>query len=273
MKLGFVGVGKHAQRMRDAFVACGAEVVAYDRLSGEPAVGFGERVSVLDMPTTVDAIVACSTPIQNEFVATYATARGKRSVISKPLTWKAPAGHAAIVMVDLWRLYSPAWQALKADVSTKKIKSVDITFMGNGPFRETHNGALDYGPHAFAFALDLLGNLDDAKKVWRGNGNIWSWVSGDDRRAKLVFGNGADSPRMRVVVETEDGSRRTWHEEGPFQRFDEDDGNSMSHARYLALHNFCRAFLNGEPSDTLRISCEAMRHLAPLAETNGPPNP
>ncbi len=38
----------------------------------------------------------------------------------------------------------------------------------------------------------------------------------------------------------------------------------IEHLRGYALRNFCRAFLAGEPSDTLRISCEAMRVLMPL---------
>ncbi len=134
--------------------------------------------------------------------------------------------------------------------------------------RSTHSGLLDYGPHALAFLLDL-GLRPEL--TW-GSRVLGQWKAISPVRPfpiDIVTGNGFHAPRMvvRVEIAGDDGARSfSWAEEGEEQVYRSDlcGGAPMrAHRRDLALRNFCRAFLAGEPSDTLRISCEAMRLLLP----------
>lgn len=258
MRLGFVGVGRHAQKMAAAFRECGAEIVAYCRKSLEPAEGFGPRKNiewVLDFHNC-DAIVCCAPPDVGTGLAIDAEIYQQDLCISKPFPmvermWQAEHMSHQLV-IDLWRLYSPAWQALKADLQGKIIKSIHVGFYGNGPVRKTHSGLLDYGPHALAFALDI-GLSPELTWINPGEGR-WEASSGP---VIIQTGNGFDVPRSRVRVELSDGAVLTWEEHEGRHRY----GNVIEHSASLALKSFCRAFMAGEPSDTLRISCEAMRLL------------
>ncbi len=288
MRLGFVGVGKHATKMAAAFRECGAEVVAHWRNykvgGGFAIVGseWGRAVPWAEQITdgSIDALIICAPPEVTTEVALACAKAGKRCVATKPLMWRlAPAEHGyrnnavypESFYVDLWRLYSPAWQAMKTELRGKQIQSVHVDFYGNGPVR-SFSGLLDYGPHALAFVADLLGNCEglewtelDSKN---GTGSLWGASSNN---CSLVTGDGADGPRTSVQVVCDDGNYDTilW-EESRDHTYDIQQVYSLtgemlaSNSRSLALRNFCRAFLAGEPSDTLRISCEAMRVLMPL---------
>ncbi len=267
MRLGFVGVGRHAQRMAAAFRECGAEIVAHYRKSLEPAEGFGPRKSIewmLDFHHC-DGVVCCAPPDVATKLAIDSEIYQQALCVSKPFpmrdrVWQAEhMSHP--LYVDLWRLYSPAWLALKADLRGKTITSVHVDFYGNGPVRATHSGLLDYGVHALAFVLDL-GLRPEFRWEYRAEGispregeRFWFGVD-DGRNIHVATGNEAHEPRSVVLVEAE-GREYRWLEDDGVQLYE----GMIWHKRDLALRNFCRAFLAGEPSDTLRISCEAMRLL------------
>jgi len=292
-RLGFVGIGRHATRLRDAFLSCGARVEAYDRkdalnVNVEPA--WGKRVPWHAMvwggydglTPMCDAVVCCAPPDVTAEVAEQCARSGKRLLATKPLLvdWDTSQPLGAVedrsIYVDLWRLYSPAWLALKAELRGKTIRSVHVDFYGNGPVRSTHSGLLDYGPHALAFVLDLglrpelvwrQGEID----THRGKRIQW-FATGRSGGVEVSVstGNGWQKPVMHVRIMATDGSASYWLEDDKGKQSyltREPDGVSGSSAlvlgcdRDLALRNFCRAFLAGEPSDTLRISCEAMRML------------
>lgn len=277
MRLGFVGVGRHAQRMAAAFRECGAEIVAFDRLGEGTAEGFGVRKSTERMlrSANVDAIVCCATPEVNQAIATACEPYQKPCCISKPFPlverlWQAEhMSHP--LYVDLWRLYSPAWLALKATVNGRKITDIAINFCGSGPVRASHSGLLDYGPHALAFLLDLgiAGSLEWklTSRAPNAVGDLWRAMGTGDVSAIIYTGNRVDSVNipppnaMEVFVETDDGGQYRWRELESQHVFESGGSVHMQHWRDLALHGFCRAFLAGAPSDTLRISCEAMRLL------------
>jgi predicted dehydrogenase len=278
MKLGFVGVGPHAQRMAAAFRACGAEVMAHDR-SGRRSPGFetllingipfGAREpwrSMVENPA-IDAVICCAPPEVAGQIAAECIMAKKTCCATKPLMWTDASADAdkPQLYVDLWRLYSPAWLALKADIRGRTIRSVDVEFFGNGPVRSTHSGLLDYGPHALAFLLDLGFSPE---LTWRrvefgtlSNGPNAQWF-GSGEGVTVETGNGFAHSSMRVWVQTTDGGDYRWSESGADHLYETAGGAQlMQHWRDLALHGFCRAFMAGEPSDTLRISCEAMRLL------------
>jgi hypothetical protein len=66
---------------------------------------------------------------------------------------------------------------------------------------------------------------------------------------------------MSVTIWLDDDLAMTWDETASVHTYRRAGRAQLSCNRDLALRNFCRAFLAGEPSDTLRISCEAMRML------------
>lgn len=280
MRLGFVGVGKHARRLAEAFSECGGAVVAHDRERPSEGIldGFGRRMPWREMITApdVDAIVCCAPPAVTAEVAE-AGALGKRMVLTKPLCVDLLVNPAATyvdlsrtVHVDLWRLYSPAWLALKADLDGKELRSVSVSFCGDGPVRATHSGLLDYGPHALAFLLDL--GLKP-ELMWQPSQQPGQWIAtgrAGFAEVHVRTGNAWAQPDMCVQVSTADGSRAMWLEAGNWQEYHVSAERPMvGNHRDLALRSFCRAFLAGEPSATLRISCEAMRILSAV-DRSGP---
>jgi predicted dehydrogenase len=277
VRLGFVGVGKHAQRMAAAFRACGAEIVTHARQSMlmhhalPGADGFGVRMSWESMvrSSEIDAVICCTPPEVTLAVALACIKTRRRFCASKPLIADRRMYYAepsSRYYVDLWRLYSPAWLALKADIRGRTIRSVDVEFFGNGPVRSTHSGLLDYGTHALAFLLDL-GLRPEL--TWRrvefgtlSNGPNAQWFGSGDG-ITVETGNGFAHSSMQVWIQTTDGGDYRWFEEGVDHCYEIADGAQLMRCwRDLALYGFCRAFMAGEPSDTLRISCEAMRLLA-----------
>jgi len=303
-RIGAVGVGPWSQKLATAFRECGAEIVAFDR-KGAPnerganeirlADGFGEfrRWQEQLSDGKIDALIICAPPDVTTEVALECAKAGKRCVATKPLMWtEVPAhtywnvqdpddGLSRSLYVDLWRLYSPAWLAMKEELRGKKIDRIDVAFCGNGPFR-SFNGALDYGPHALAFVFDLLGTTDvcglepvelepeDEKR----QGKLYSVtmrVGGVPIEMKI--GNGADEPERSVYVYTGEATVRKRANE---YRFDEPANghpgekndrflcrgfDELQHHKDLALRRFCRAFMAGDRSRTLEYSIAGQRVL------------
>jgi len=231
------------------------------------------------LSTNIDALIICAPPEVTTEVALACAKAGKRCVATKPLTVTQPpdnfSGHRQCVYVDLWRIYSPAWQALKAEIKGKKIERVSVEFYGNGPQR-SFSGLLDYAPHALAFVGDLLGHMpqltfrEGPPGQWRGEADIPMAGSVSNRvtTVRVETGNGFSESQMSVRVKLDSGLRYQWREST-------DDGahlflvGGQNHPtlecdRSLALRSFCRAFLAGEPSDTLWLSCDAMKVLMPM---------
>lgn len=265
MRLGFVGVGKHAQKMAAAFRECGAEIVAFDRygLSLDDLPGFGKPMSWREMVTSpdIDAIVVCAPPGVTAEVASVCLDAAKPCCATKPLIWDrfpehvcdSPTDIARGIHVDLWRLSSPAWLALKADLQGREIRSVHVDFYGNGPMRSTHDGFDDYAPWALAFLLDL-GIRPEL--TWSASPGFSRWkASGAAPEIQLQTGSGFTHPRMRVRV----NDSLEWLETDSTQGYFRADQPMVQCHRDVALRAFVRAFMAGEPSDTLRISCEASR--------------
>lgn len=226
--------------MRQAFERAGASVVACDRESSDFAHGWPERMSRQRQleSDSIDAVVACATPEVSLAVAERAAELGKRVCVTKPLRWRRP-DYPANVWVDLWRLYSPSWQRIRALPG-----QLEIAACGYGPRRETHSGLEDYGPHALAFALDArpeLAGWEHSEAV----GYHTFAASG----VQVVCGAGA--PHWTEM------QRREWSIKlnGEIVWRDALERNA-------ALENFVDAFLRGDEHRTLELSCAAMRVIA-----------
>lgn len=313
MRLGFVGVGKHAQKMAAAFRECGASIVAYDRqlhpahtAAKPPPERLGQWQPWPEQVASpnIDALIICAPPEVTTEVALACAKAGKRCMATKPLMvseiprdlcYPMPSGPtpedtrsklgylsacnehnrqfnalSSGLHVDLWRLLSPAWQALKAELRGKRLDNLWVNFYGDGPVRQ-FSPALDWGPHALAFLTDLLPVENSWKSeklspgLWRlSNQTIALGIPGDTR---VLFGNECPlqtSPR-RMVIALADGKEWSWSEERGEQVYRINKESIVACTKDFALRAFCRAFLSGEPSDTLRLSCEAMKVLMPLA--------
>jgi len=283
VNLGFVGVGPWAQKLAAAFRECGAEVVAIDRKRADeyPPNCFASEKYVyqswrgqIENPT-IDAIIACAPPDVTTAVALECAKAGKRCVATKPLMWtEMPLRFSSYerlttcLYVDLWRLYSPAWLAMKEELRGKKIDRIDVAFCGNGPFR-SFNGALDYGPHALAFVFDLMGTTGaqfdgdpycDTSQVDGGR----TYIGGlrcADAFVTYRIGNGSGKPERSVRVRVGDVDY-TWSEpDGCPEEFYRPGEPIMFCAKTHSLRRFCRAFMAGEPSRTLEYSICAQRLL------------
>ncbi len=280
-RLGFVGVGKHAQRLASELRACGAAIVGHARQSAVDAPGFGRRVDWLRMldPNDsavgeLDAVVAVASPEVTTEVATACARAAKPCLATKPLLLTgAPTGTSAaslkqLLYVDLWRLYSPVWSAFKLGCQESRLVSVKATFVGNGPFR-SFSGALDYGPHALAFVLDMFGEFR-VEEAWRGSrdgkGEVCTLrcVAGGVP-IEIVFGNGARQTEKLVQCETAAG-KLTFVETEDHQYLS-GDACLLSCNRAEALRRFCVAFLDGAPSRTFEVSVLAQQLLNDLSQS------
>lgn len=242
IRLGFVGVGGHARKLRDAMINAGAVVVAHDRSKGSDAEShaWGRRLSwqrQLSSPD-IDAVVCAATPDIALAVAELAAKTGKRVCVSKPLRWP----HAELppnIWVDLWRLYAPSWLARKAEAAAAK--SLEISACGHGPWRSTHSGLEDYGPHALAFALDAA-RCDSAGMLHSAKHGYHTFEA---QGVTIICGAG---------IEHHTPNRREWHIKADGQTLWRDELE-----RTAALENFAEAFLRGDAHRTLELSCAAMR--------------
>lgn len=267
MRLGFVGVGKWAQKLATAFRACGAEIVAYDRkaLSEHNAAACSAYKMAREAPTafgaytpwrdqladkSIDAIIAVATPEVTTEVALACAAAAKPVMATKPL-FEHPERISAPFYVDFWRL----WSRAHADPRTL---SIDLS--GHGPFRG-FPGAFDWGPHVVAAVLDKYDSpeITYAKVNRRGEGE----------RCRVDFGCGEDTVAVAFGNCSPSASGRSlwgWRE-----------GASVlaGEAKSDMIQAFCQAFLDdvaeGFVDDRLlRLSRDGMALLRKIREVAEP---
>lgn len=229
-RVGFVGVGKWAEKLRAAFVAEGWRVVCHSRKSphdfskptGAPRTeveerwGFRVEVEQMVEMDDVDLIVCAADPKTTTRAALLAAENCRAVLATKPLL-ETPKLIGAPFIVDFWRLMAKPWTFLRDTVRSLDITHVEICMHGNGPFRE-FPGVLDYGPHAMAFLYDLefgfdVGDWQSTPLTLAGQAGELIGVSGKASRRlhgkpitlELILGNGATNGQRYVVVETTAG--------------------------------------------------------------------
>jgi predicted dehydrogenase len=266
MRLGFVGVGKWAQKLASAFRECGAEIVAHDRKTrdrcyshGSPlcddgvwhrpdgdagcvqgcdggyrwTTGFGRYAGWQEQlaDKSIDAIIAVATPEVTTEVALACAAAGKPVMATKPLFDHPETIHAPFY-VDFWRLWSEAHSRTKEAVLADPGIRCEIDLYGNGPFR-SFPGAFDYGPHVIAAMLDIWPQCEiglvKASKLEHGD-LFTAEARYGGRRIVGRFGNGAAESARRVVIG---------------ERVIEEEGSRIGAEEKVAvLRRFCQSFLD-----------------------------
>ena len=296
-RLGFLGCGPHATRLAQVFTELGAIIQGHDRKSdAQGPIWAGPRMPWREMLREVDAMVAVGPPDVTTDVVLACMKASKPCLATKPLVFPARVITTRVdellfqqqdaltgipglpqvqflslapqisreLYVDLWRTYSPSWQAMKAELAGKQIDSVSVVCVGDGPVRD-FSGICDYGPHALAFVGDLLGKMPEVwqelvtthgagRSTWEGTARF------EGTSIKVETGNAAHHPQMRVSVSA-DGKLYEWVQGFMAHGFAMNDMEQVRCNRNVALRAMCRAFLNGEPSNTLKLSIEGMRVL------------
>lgn len=298
MRLGFCGVGRWASKIADQFRACGAELVAYDRknvawVTTDPALLLGRegpqidrlRQVIPDVPgfgryrpwrdqledPRIDAIIAMADPETTTAVALACAAAGKPCMATKPLMVTEMPELKAPLYVDLWRLWGDRWKRAKERLLEPKSKEIFIVLEGNGPVR-SFPGALDYGPHAAAFAIDAFWNeltLANGVVDQTERGEIMRlFLSGPGRKqVEIRAGNGASSG-YRVI-----GVRENIMSDWGDPIWDE-PSNIDPAIKEAEIRAMCQSFLNdihesNVSTYTLDLSIRGMRLLQQAREMAG----
>ncbi len=226
MNIGIVGPGSWGSRIAEVFRSQGAKVAYHVRRGKEPVEGMGELVSLADLlmeanSGLVDAVVCAAPP--EVTLAAYETFKtlGIPSLLTKPLQLQELGEHPPLVptVVDYVRLWSPHYHRIKQDLRGRQISKVSVEFFDHGPFRG-YPGLWDYGPHAAAFVLDLLGDYEmDVRQVWKTerDGGDYRYVEGTIGLVpfEMAVGNASEeASSRRLSVETKDGRRYFYEEDG-----------------------------------------------------------
>jgi hypothetical protein len=259
MNLGFVGVGKWAQKLAESFRRCGAEIVACDRALWHeaPGPGFGTLMHWREQidSRAIDAMVVAAPPSVTTEVALACAAARKPVLATKPL-FDHPKSIRAPFYVDFWRLWANEHDWMKREDHKDRAR---YALLGHGPFRD-FPGGLDWGPHVVAALLDAgYTRLVEAFRLNLGGpeGSECFQVQMADTEGRLAigqFGNGSVNS-VRVV----------WGEE-------EDASYIGGQPKETILRSFCQDFLNDISEgfvDTrlLNLSRETMRILNQVRET------
>ncbi len=176
----------------------------------------------------VDAVLIATPAALHAEMSLAALDAGKAVFVEKPLALspldaRKVAAHAqgGILHVDHLDLSNPAWRALKAELPRiGEIVHIDATF-GTFDGRVDVSPLWDWGPHAVALCIDLLGSphavdvLPDGKLVLRFAGQCSAEISLGNRltaRARRLFVAGRrgtltydDNADVKVVLQTEHG--------------------------------------------------------------------
>ncbi len=262
MRLGFVGVGKWAQKLAAAFRACGAEIVCHDRQAPvlakvdgmvvERIDGFGYRVPWREQLgyMNLDAIIAVAPPEITTEVALACAAAGKAVMATKPLL-DHPETIRAPFYVDFWRLWSGAHQDPRA---------LSIELSGPGPYRG-FPGAFDYGPHVLAAVLDKypapVVTYAKVKHDAQGGERYRVDLTCGQEVVAVGFGNGAENSGRQLWG---------WREGATYLGGEE---------KSAVLQRFCQSFLDDVSEgfvDTrlLNLSRDGMRELRKIREMAKP---
>ena len=163
----------------------------------------------------LDGVIVAAPPALHAGMVRAAVEAGRAVLVEKPLTLDAGeaadlrgfvAARGGLVMVDHIHLFNPAFRRLKAE--SGRIRQIHAVMGNHGPFRTDATVLWDWGPHAIAMCLDLLGTAlpeATAERRIEGNGEVvdlhLSFPGGTDARIRI--GNVLDKTcRFEVVTDT-----------------------------------------------------------------------
>jgi predicted dehydrogenase len=222
---------------------------------------FAEAAAMLDS-AELDGVVLAVPPAVQVALAPAILARRLAVLFEKPLALalvdaealRAAAVRAGVVaQVDHIDLVNPAWQAVRAAARAGgAVKRIAGAFAGNGPFRACA-GRWDWGAHAMAVSLDLMGRAPDRIAARRlaahPPGELveatleWGAVA-----ATLTFGNGADATSRWLEIETT-AARYRYDDKGAVRAAVDGRAIACAATRPLdaAVERFVRAIRAGRP--------------------------
>ena len=171
-------------------------------------------------------VIACRADVHGE-IAEYMICHGMPCFIEKPvaisarevdrLMTVAAAQNGLPICVDHTLLFSRAYEEMKRRIGADDIARVTIEVANAGPWRPECSPLSDYGPHAVAVAVDLLGVKPDwivPKVDTTGPSSLYTvkmgWT-GDQvaHVAELRFGNASKTRARGVEVMVGRGIRET----------------------------------------------------------------
>lgn len=266
MKLGFVGTGRWAQKLKAAFEAEGAVVTRHCN-SGRtgPLEGWGDYFRWAEQVTSsqVDALVVTAPPEVTTEVALACAAAGKPVMATKPLMLERPVPIRAPFYVDFWRLWSDALHRLSYNQTDCRIQ---IVLEGSGPIRD-FPGLLDYGPHAFAYLRKLRNDfaISSVREVKCKQGELFI-IEGAHGKWEIRSGNGALTGCRQISGHSEKG-RYIMLDETPTELSVVFRGHRFIEKKDQLLRAMCRSFMNDVSegfvtTEHLDLSCAVMRDLA-----------
>lgn len=263
MRLGFVGMGRWARKLKASFDAEGAIVVA----SWRAKMGHGQFDCWGDMfrspevmidSEDIDALVLCAPPDVTTEVALACAAAGKPVMATKPLMLTEAVPIRAPFYVDFWRLWSEAFERYAKARTTV----VNVLMTGSGPIRG-FPGLLDYGPHAMAYLHRLLADVKIERAAYDKRAQQGELLVADGPGFTFQAGNGDTEGYRSIQSPAPIAGWNIILDETPehmvFGEFKE--------PKELVIRRMCRSFMNDiaegfVTTEHLDLSCAVMRDLA-----------
>jgi len=227
----------------------------------------------------VDGIIVATPPSTHATIAEAAVYRRCPILVEKPVALnledadrlvKLAAANAAIVHVDHTDLRNPALNALRHFIAgPADIRRLRGAWSNQGPLRPDIRGLWDYGAHAIAVCLDLMGaRPDNVGATWSANSSAgeladvrlgWGEVT-----AALEIGNASATRNRWLEIDTE--SHRLRYDDIADRKALVDDREidyPETRPLTVAVERFIAAIQRGvaDTSD-LELGCAAVRTLA-----------
>ncbi len=164
----------------------------------------------------LDGVIVATPPPTHAHIAIAALDRDLAVLIEKPLTLDLAQAErlsdrvrqqGAIAMVDHTDLLNPAWQAVRQHLDKiGPIRSMSGAWSNWGPFRQDTSGRWDYGAHALAACIDIVGaepsRVAARNVVCRESGELVELVLewDDGPTATLLCGNAHDVKQRELAI-------------------------------------------------------------------------
>jgi predicted dehydrogenase len=267
-----VGVGAWGKNYVKTIEECpGVRLAAVvQRDQGTPVLGsqcsvFADVDSMLSHEG-LDGVIVASSASSHYSVTAKVLEKGLAVLVEKPLATdpetaldlqKTCKTHGAVAMVNHIDLTNPAWRAVRRKIpEIGFIQRLRGAWIGDGPLRVDAPGRWDYGAHAIAVVLDVMGEEPEAvsakRIVKRGDEEIiearLSWKGGTV--ATLQMGNAATKTQRHLIIEGDKGTLEYDDKKDSKARM---NGKTLEYSDQsplsCAVSEFVDAILRREPDD------------------------